>query len=130
MGGFACAFRAITDVDLDLSSFHYKAARVFVEADVGAVEGKLDGLGLAGVERDALEVSQSADGLRDGVHGIVDVELHHLVAAAATGVRDVDLCADAGAVGAHRPGAEPEGGDIERGVAQAVAELVRLAARV
>ena len=81
--------RAVPRVDVDPARLDDEPPAVVVEAEVALVEGEPDRLLLARVERHPLEPAQAADRLRDARHGVVDVELGHVVALAVTGVGDV-----------------------------------------
>ena len=89
-----------------------------------------DGLGLAGLERDALEALQFLVRTRDGRMEMLNVKLNHLISRAAAGVGDVDADRQRFILGEpFRTGAQV--GDFEGGVAEAVAERIeRLAFEV
>src|SRR4029453_350029 len=79
--------RARAGVDVDLARFDDELATVVVEAEAALVEPERNGLRLARIQRDTLEPAQAAHRLRDAGNRVVDIELHDLVAGAATCVR-------------------------------------------
>src|SRR6266545_4162176 len=114
--------RAVAGEDVDLARLHDELAAVVVEAEVARVERERDGPCLARVQRHALEPAQAADGLRDGGHRVVDVELHDLVTLAATRILHGHRGLEA-AVLRHRRGAQLQVRDLERRIAEPVAEV-------
>ena len=79
---FRSAVELSPRVDVDPARLDDEPPAVVVEAEVALVEGEADRLLLARIERHPLEAAQAADRLRDARHGVVDVELGHVVALA------------------------------------------------
>ena len=82
--------RAVARVDVDPARLDDELAAVVVEAEVAPVERERDRPLLAGRERHALEPAQPPDRLRDARHGVVEVQLHDLVARSVPVFVDVD----------------------------------------
>src|SRR3954465_15321524 len=78
--------RGVAGVHLDLPGLDHEVTPVVVEPEVAAVERERDPLRLLRLEGAPLEAPQPADRLRDARHGVVEVELHDLVARDITGV--------------------------------------------
>ena len=114
---------AVAGVDLDRARLDAEAALVVVEADVGRVERPADRRLLARLERHPLEPAQPAHGLRERRDRVVDVELRDVVARDRPGVGHVDGRGDRPARVHDRRG-QAQVVDLERRVAEAVAELV------
>jgi len=110
-----------SDVRSELAGLGAEAHVAAIEGEVGIVEGKGDGLGLPGLELDALEGFELANGAGNAAYQVLEVELYDFYSGHFALVGHIDCDGDA-LVAVDAAAVDGRFAEVELGIAEAKAE--------